>query len=435
MDKVDTKVIDEKIKELHDSLIKKPLQVGAIFNDFFGEDKVDLQYSEEKSFTELIKRIKLSVLIYKEELRIPDSKWEEEKCDTVLIRDISDSTIIDGLFSFLHTQIGTQRLRRVTNLNFTILIHFPKVRVTNEHNRFIDITQLWAKVKVSTVGTLLGTFTLNRSEYNKAQFSSNYMHSHISDIPKDNLSQFQIPCLGEGPILETTRSLNLCYDEDVWNLFCLELSKYVTVESVLGVPYHYLERLGAANTTTEISKFRFIYKFPINQFAGVLGAESIKNFIKYFISTKKLKFNYNNGNYSIGMSIVEYMVLISNEFISWYNNYFIITNNKVALSQLINNELLIKCIIDNNRLYRVVSSDEETYLPYIGKHICYFKGENITLNITDYMPSNENNSLILNPELALYILNKILKVLNYRYGRQTECIEEEYLPNSEVRYL
>ena len=37
------KLIEEKIEELYNSLIDKPLRVLGIFNDFFGEDKVDMQ--------------------------------------------------------------------------------------------------------------------------------------------------------------------------------------------------------------------------------------------------------------------------------------------------------------------------------------------------------------------------------------------------------
>ena len=37
------KLIEEKIEELYNSLMDRPLRVLSIFNDFFGEDKVDMQ--------------------------------------------------------------------------------------------------------------------------------------------------------------------------------------------------------------------------------------------------------------------------------------------------------------------------------------------------------------------------------------------------------
>ena len=36
-------LIESKIEELYSLLMDKPNQVLAIFNDFFGEDKVDMQ--------------------------------------------------------------------------------------------------------------------------------------------------------------------------------------------------------------------------------------------------------------------------------------------------------------------------------------------------------------------------------------------------------
>ena len=37
------KLIEEKIEELYNSLMDRPLRVLSIFNNFFGEDKVDMQ--------------------------------------------------------------------------------------------------------------------------------------------------------------------------------------------------------------------------------------------------------------------------------------------------------------------------------------------------------------------------------------------------------
>lgn len=37
------KLIEEKIEELYNSLMDRPFRVLRIFNDFFGEDKVDMQ--------------------------------------------------------------------------------------------------------------------------------------------------------------------------------------------------------------------------------------------------------------------------------------------------------------------------------------------------------------------------------------------------------
>jgi hypothetical protein len=428
------KLIEEKIEELYNSLMDKPLRVLGIFNDFFGEDKVDMQgyWSLDKFKSWIINIEPLSTYI-------PDGNivsmnmndWSMYK--TWSITDLPG----DQVEKVVNVLTNTTVKERIGNAKFNgifILVHFPHVRVTNEHDRFVDINHLWAKVKVSYNGTLNGGFTLNRSEYTLLHIRSHYMHSHISSIPTGDFTQFQNPCTGRGPINGTISALNRDYDEDMWNMFCLELSKYVTVESVAGVPYNYLEKLGANDM--EVGVDRFITYLSPNYYGDTLSTDKLRDFVRHFINTKKLKFNYVNGSYSIGMSLPEYIILISNEFISWYNDLF----NKGEVTNTFDNlktrELLRECIIDNGKIYYDRGRNNvNNYAQYIGKKVCVFKGREITVDITDIAEvRNENKSIILNTQTALYILNIILKVLNYRYGRNKATHESNQL-GTEVRYL
>lgn len=427
------KLIEEKIEELYNSLMDKPLRVLGIFNDFFGEDKVDMQgYWSLDKFKSWMNIEPLSTYI-------PDGNivsmnmndWSMYK--TRSITDLPG----DQVEKVVNVLTNTTVKERIGNAKFNgifILVHFPHVRVTNEHDRFVDINHLWAKVKVSYNGTLNGGFTLNRSEYTLLHIRSHYMHSHISSIPIGDFTQFQSPCTGSGPINGTISVLNRDYDEDMWNIFCLELSKYVTVESVAGVPYNYLENLGTNDM--EVGVDRFITYLSPNYYGDTLSTDKLRDFVRHFINTKKLKFNYVNGSYSIGMSLPEYIILISNEFISWYNDLF----NKGEVTNTFDNlktrELLRECIIDNGKIYYDRGRNNvNNYAQYIGKKVCVFKGREITVDITDIAEvRNENKSIILNTQTALYILNIILKVLNYRYGRNKATHESNQL-GTEVRYL
>ena len=68
--------------------------------------------------------------------------------------------------------------------------------------------------------------------------------SHVHGIPFNRFTDFKSPCLGSGPIKSTVATLALGYDEAIRQLFCLELDKYVRVESIAGIPYRYLEKIG-----------------------------------------------------------------------------------------------------------------------------------------------------------------------------------------------
>lgn len=427
------KLIDEKIEELYNSLMDKPLRVLGIFNDFFGEDKVDMQgYWSLDKFKSWMNIEPLSTYISNGDIvSMNRNDWSMYRA--CAITDLPG----DQVKKVVNVLINTTAKEKIGNAKFSgifILVHFPHVRVTNEHDRFVDINHLWAKVKVMYNGTLNGGFTLNRSEYTMLHISSRYMHSHISSIPTDDFTQFQSPCTGSGPINGTISVLNIDYNEDMWNMFCLELSKYVTVESIAGRPYKYLEKLGTDNMEMGID--RFITYLSPGYYVDVLDSDELKEFVKDFINLKKLKFNYVNGSYSIGMSLIEFIVLISNEFIKWYNDQFNKGKLNARFAELKRKGILKECIIDNGKIYYDGGRNNvNNYAQYIGKKVCVFKGKEITVNITDIAEvRNENKSIILDTQTALYILTTILKVLNYRYGRSKATHEDNQL-GTEVRYL
>jgi hypothetical protein len=427
------KLIEERIEELYDSLMDRPLRVLGIFNDFFGEDKVDMQgYWSLDRFKSWLKIESLATYIPDgDTVSMNRNDWSMYK--TLAITDLPKDQVEKVVNVFTNATVK----RMVGDAKFNgifILVHFPHVRVTNEHDRFVDINHLWAKVKIMYNGALNGGFTLNRSEYTVLHISSGYMHSHISGIPTGDFTRFQNPCTGDGPINSTISTLNRDYDEDMWNMFCLELSKYVTVESIAGSPYNYLERLGTNNM--EAGADRFITYLSPNYYGSVITPDKFKEFVRYFISSKKLKFNYVNGSYSIGMSLIEFIVLISNEFIKWYNDQFNKEEFTANFAELKRRGILKECIIDNGKIYYDKSMNNvNNYAQYIGKKVCMFKGREVTIDITDIVEvRNENKSIILNTHTALYILAIILKVLNYRYGRSKATHEGNQL-GTEVRYL
>lgn len=426
------KRFNESVHSLYNAIMDKPLQVLSIFNDFFGVDKVDMQgaWSEDR-LRSWLEVEPITSYIYRGNSNITSSDWDTYSTKSIM--DLPQSEF-EGVLATLSyedtiTNIASSKFRDIF-----ILVHFPHVRITNEHDRCVDINHLWAKIKITSKGTMNDGFALNRSEYQAVHFMSDYMHSHVISIPKDNFTRFLHPCTGSGPINSTMSSLHREFDSDLWQLFCLELSKYVTVESIAGRPYKYLERIGTGNMDTEISSFT---AFNVPRYWNTSRSEDkLREFVKYFVQGNHLKFNYVNGSYSIGMSFIEFMVLISNEFIKWYNEQFNDKKVTATLEELKRHYIVRECIISNGKIYYNNSRNNVNDLAsYIGRKVCTFKGVKITLNITDISGvNNENKSIIFDPQTALFILHQILKVLNYRYGRKT-ATHTEHQVGTEVRYL
>ena len=424
-------LIESKIEELYSLLMDKPNQVLAIFNDFFGEDKVDMQgfmsVDELKSWLSVTpisnyasrESLGMSMGDYNTYSSQPLTNLRGEVLDLVLDQ-LCSREIVD--------YIGDTRFS-----SGFILVHFPHVRITNEYNRFVDINHLYAKVKVLHNGSMNGYFSLNRAEYTYLHISSGYMHSHVSTIPTSDFTKFQTPCTGTGPINDTISNLSNEFDSDIWRLFCLELSKYVEVESIAGTPYHRLENLGTSNMGAGENVFRVVNQLRYED--SIKGI--IKEFVPYFIKQGKLKFNYANGSYSIGMSFTEYILVISNEFIDWYNKKY---NNKewrYTFDTLKRSDVLKEGIIANNKIYYENSRrNVNSCAAYNGQRMCTFKGKDVLINIVDINEVKEDNkSIILNTNIALYILSKILRVINYRYGKAEQRDQEGNRISEKVRYF
>ena len=118
------KLIEEKIEELYNSLMDKPLRVLGIFNDFFGEDKVDMQgYWSLDKFKSWMNIEPLSTYI-------PDGNivsmnmndWSMYK--TWSITDLPG----DQVEKVVNVLTNTTVMERIGNAKFNgifILVHFP----------------------------------------------------------------------------------------------------------------------------------------------------------------------------------------------------------------------------------------------------------------------------------------------------------------------
>lgn len=337
--------------KLHKELMEKPLKVYEIFKDFFGEHLVDLQ-----GFPDLI----------------PDSP----------------------------------ALRESYYLGY-IIVRFPHVTVTNEHERSIDIKEVYVKLKIDHTGSLIGKFQLSRANFPISHIISNYAHSHIPGIPSID-TPFLDPCLGSGPINNTINSLNIDFDEDLWNLFCLELQKYVSTESISGVPYRYLEHVGVDRHSYFVSSANIYY---IGSLPRYYNSTLYKRFLRE-VPFSSLKFKYHNNEWQFAMSYTKYIILISNLFIQWFNN--LPKEERESYMAVLHN-FMAEYKICNNKIY-TTSNTTRTFSDIEGLQICTFKGTPIKVVVEREANTVENTVRLIIPQIANKILTDILNLVNWKYG-------------------
>ena len=424
---------EERIKQQYDECISRVNRVYGIFKDFFGEERVDLQnLSSETKLMDLIKSRNTEEILGSNVMNLSNEEWTTYK--RLHIEELPQD-VQDNIFAHYNVvKLATVPL--ATSKKPFILVWFPHVTVTNEHDRSTEIDNLYAKIVLEYDGTISGRFSLNRATYTLQHISSNYMHSHVGKIPFDNLTAFQVPCTGTGPINSTISSLCNEFDEDIWNLFCLELSKYVTVESISGTPYNYLEHLGTYNMTESPSTYTAQSFIPPMWFlqdtpnGRRLSADFLGDFMSYIVGSKKLKYGYSDYSYVMGMPYIKVVATVSNLFIEWYNKKFNEYSKTMGplpeYGRLLERGILLKCKFANNKLYTVSSNNTTAkYTRYIGKHVCTFKGKEITVNISDIQNIHENETIILNPSIISFIVWRILETLNYEYGNKDRRRERE----------
>jgi len=385
------------IQELKDALYHKLYEVYDVFKTYYKEENTDLQN-----------------IISDEVLRQSISRYipKGHYYNNIFDYDYTESELLN-LSSYLPPA--------------DILVHWDKVCVKNEFDKYVWIWDLYAKVPVYSTGKIYGTFTLNRSTYTFDQFISRYLHSHIPRISYNYLNNFQAPCLGTGPIKSTIDTLRTHNDSIIWGLFCEELNRYVQTESIKGGPYIRLETIGSTNKNKLNFKLCYNYSIPrtnsFNQENSIRGY--IYDFIKYYLQTTPLKFQYFNGSYNIGMSYYDYILSVSNSFIKFYNTVLCKNITKTEIQSF---NIFQTVAVKNNSFWLISENDNSFDInSYIGTTLFSFKGQDVTLHVKDIKKKIKSNNYatILNNDIAMYILRLILLTLNYKYDNTTTTNDRE----------
>ena len=370
--------IKEQIRNKYLTPTESINTVYDIFKDFFNEVRVDLQVNKE----------------FKDYLEYLLEARDEDNLNEIFNYDLN-STLNTVKFKRIYIEIPP----------FFIFVHFPDITITNEHNDSINIKDLYARIPIYWNGTLNHRFEMIVTTYTRTLFNAGYCHSHLHHL-YGNKPIFDTPCLGTGPLVETCNVLTSNFTEDNWRLFCVELSRYVTVESLLGTPYFRM-----TNISDKISN-KLINIHKVSNY--ILGhKELLIETIHNLVSKKLLNFKYVNGEYNFANSEAELIRIISNEFIAIYNDKFNKNEVNETLLQLVNRSFVIKVKYYNNNYYtghivNKIPSDAVLFT---------FKGKEIKTIITDDI-TDIKETFILNPDKISYIATKLLEFININYGKK-----------------
>lgn len=137
------------INQFRKEAFKEVYQVYEVFQNFFGIDSVDLQ-------------------------DLPDDDTIAAKFSERNISMREDGSCYEG-----HGNAFNSVIRDFSTVTPFILVYWPRVKVTNENNRYIYIQDLYAKIKLDINGCMPVEdtgFRLNRATYPIEQWECSYMH-------------------------------------------------------------------------------------------------------------------------------------------------------------------------------------------------------------------------------------------------------------------
>lgn len=405
--------LDNKFSNFYDTFIQNSMQVFEVFEEYFGKDKVDLQIPKKEAVIEMLYAHQFK---YKDSSYNRKSIFKEEvyRYPLEIVMKYSKEVFEEVFNEFSNNFTELNILINDFNINFSIIVYYPNVTVTNEYNDSIEIQKVFITIPLYYDGRYKNTFKIVRSEYTLEQFAAKYMFSHTPRINYDSIYIPSSPCLGSGPIVKTISSLKIECDLDLWRLFCIELNNYIHNESISGGPYIQMRDVHIRGYNTPIN-YDYNIVTPVN-FSWLLEVD-IKEFIKYILKKKILKFNYSKGCFSIALDPNKYLIIISNLFIEWYIDLYAKGVYYKSYNEILNSQILKKVAYKDNKFYYTKKDtiNIEELLHYVGTPIIKFKGIIHTLKITNVVDTKEGTVTVLNPQLLSYITSKILKIVNYVY--------------------
>lgn len=384
-------IIENILRSEFVSSFKKPLEVMAVLQDYYGQDNVDIAWVD---LDEVINRL------------IAEDRFTNLSEDDLHVR-FPYGTLYEVLRYF-----GYKTSPEIT-------VYLPEVKITNEYRESSVIKDVFVRIVVSVDGCLVGTLSITRSSFSLAEYISGYIHPHVPLF--SGTPHFSNPCLGTGPLTDTIPVLNTEFDEGMWRVFCVQLHEFLQTESVKGGPFLRQTSVGAPAGDV-------VYK-TINPIISVGGFHTmaphegiIVEFVDWLIDNANIEFAYKNGSFRLGMPIDECALLISNLFIQWVNS----AHDWKYISNLEHIEpMLMFCAKKDGRFVRYGNSWRNA-LRNNGDVMFPFRGKPVHFSIKN---SSTDNIVVklLSPSVISRILYTLLNVINITYesefnGKAISCV-------------
>lgn len=291
-------------------------------------------------------------------------------------------------------------------------IWYPELVISNEINFTHTIKDLYLHFFISEDSTInqLVLYT-TRGTLTKEEYYVKYMHSHSTRlcINRENVMLLSSCCLGTSPLRNTILRLSERSNSspELWNLFCVELDRYVHVESLHGGPYVRISELTSTLTTDSID----INSLSIDAWGYTIepyvDMDILGKFLHWYLNTGNFEFVWCGRSYVPAMSMLDYFFDISDKFIEWYNSLES-ESERIAANTIIDRNTYV---FINGKLARYELTKGSAYSENI--KILRFKGKDVFLKIISSGANAQQGTIsLVKPSIARCLLARMLAYIN-----------------------
>lgn len=340
-----------------------------------------------------------------------------------VIKDFYGEDFVDdsNIYKLTENDITNENYEKVIekfNYNY-ILIYFPKIKVTNEYNKFTYIYDVYVKVNITPSGKIKRYFRVSKSTYTKAQALTGYIHSHVVPARANSDDLFYEVCLGyNGPISNfMMRLMTEDYCESDWEIFCVYLKHFLEIESLRTEPYIRLRTISKNDTIINLQDVFNDITYLKSVKNTDVGYEKIKieDFVKYIAGHRIFEYNYNIDHYDIACSFEEFVLKISYAFVEYVNKYY-----KDCVKDILRHTT-IEVSYSEGKFYYKKNSSNITLKVQDNQYLFDFKGKPVHIKIIDDLSKEVNNDFnILTLSYIVTIYHKMFNFINSDYGTKNK---------------
>lgn len=146
----------------------------------------------------------------------------------------------------IQISIEYNRSRSNYTKDINVVIHFPKVTITNSRKESLDMYDMFVSFSIAYNGSVnIGHIKGTKTKFSFSEYQSNYFHSHLQtqELKKD--PSFRGFCTGSGVINQLQMMLNQSeqFDPNMFKMYLFQIYRFISWESLEGGPYTYMKNV------------------------------------------------------------------------------------------------------------------------------------------------------------------------------------------------